>query len=1054
MSPSRSIANIYWVELGSRPNALPLDCTVDDCFLIGLPWNQVNECVNTIVKSVRRTSGFLIPRANGPPFQVDEKIVAELSDLDIVSIKECSHLESLTIDEKHLEEQNLFKKVVVYHQPGSGGTTTSRQVLWDLRQNNRCCIVKKITTQTCDQVGRFRVLGEEENEEMEVNPVLLLLDSNNEEEIAQFVDDLESESYKYSCNLFCVLLICFRVAALPFDRPPKNVMLRQELSTKEHHWFKEKYETLLTKYKQQRGCDPHTLLAFNIMKENFNMESINKSVKEFAGDCMISPKQRTMLKHIAFFNAFDLQFSSIPLSCFDPIMKPPLQWIKHLPPAIRVLTSRIRRQGYGGQNASIRMSNYLLSRPVLNAVLDYEREHGSCQDTIGEVALEVISSNCFKNTFFKHEHKILRNILGDIMKKRDRGSSNKGRLDKFSPLITELLEQKDIDQAVRIVATTYGITDDPLVAQQLARLNAEFGNWKEAHTAIDNAITQKPINSYLIHTKGHLYKEQLQVSFSGCLKDGSEFSISNVNEVIELTNKSMECFRKCQKLSESIDMSQQNPAGYESEILMAIELLKRLDKCTALKPLGALFRGSHKIEMISPDNQLFLNGLPSTVDTTIEKVERIIHGMNRNSFHSNSRSLYTFDKKQLDKHKQDLTKYFYQDNSNIAVGKPEASVRVNVFSFMSGIRCPEINHLISAIQSMSRQAEDLRKHPLRIFLSMNFSVALTDSQLLLVDPSILLSLSRRFYETQNTFQSEIAKLESYLYFTTFHWPLNSRTSLKGKLSPFSHWSKALFEWQEMGSKTSSKKCNHKLFFYIGSSGAFPGFVKSENITTTNQLAIFHGKVNDNGTEITIKLHSFQTPNGPSITIPFYKRLGRNTTYNRKIDVVIGFGLNGPKADWLEKPSSFRKNQRSYSNRSQTRYHSSVITTSHFQGDVSEEKTGNREKIGAVSQDRSSRIRPWSGSQKQQPYPYQSFETERRTIENNAASTNNYRHQQIHFQGQNHPVLPMFDPHVRPPLGPIAGNERMMFHQRRGFTQDVDNSSAFTPENRTISQFRK
>jgi hypothetical protein len=38
------------------------------------------------------------------------------------------------------------------------------------------------------------------------------------------------------------------------------------------------------------------------------------------------------------------------------------------------------------------MSNYLLSKPVLDAILETEREQGTYQNTIGEVALEVMDS--------------------------------------------------------------------------------------------------------------------------------------------------------------------------------------------------------------------------------------------------------------------------------------------------------------------------------------------------------------------------------------------------------------------------------------------------------------------------------------------------------------------------------------------------------------------------------------------------------------------------------------------------------------------------------------
>ena len=434
LCPSRSIASVCYDELRRRPNAFPPGCSIDDCFLIGLPWDHVNECVSGIFISTKITQGIKIPRSNGVPHTIDEKVFSELSDLEIVGINECRDVEQLTAGEECMREQEFreeyhkggevkwqnfyfqdhvlardvhrelcshvrqaldeneneglgVEKVAVYHQPGSGGSTTSRHILWDLRETYRCCVVNKITNQTCDQIGRFRKLGEREDEDSYIRPILVLLDSNNEDAILQFVDDLENEREKHNCDLLCVLLICFRVSALPLDRPSRYVMLRQNLSSGEHNWFKEKYKTLLEKYKLKRGCNPHTLLGFNIMKENFNMESIKHSVREFVSDPLISPKQMKLLKQLSFLNAYDLHFQSVPISCFDPILAPPLQWINYFPPSLRVLTSRCRRQGCGGHNSAIRMSNYLLSKPVLEAILETEREQETYQNTIGEVAL-------------------------------------------------------------------------------------------------------------------------------------------------------------------------------------------------------------------------------------------------------------------------------------------------------------------------------------------------------------------------------------------------------------------------------------------------------------------------------------------------------------------------------------------------------------------------------------------------------------------------------------------------------------------------------------------
>jgi hypothetical protein len=194
---------------------------------------------------------------------------------------------------------------------------------------------------------------------------------------------------------------------------------------------------------------------------------------------------------------------------------------------------------------------------------------------------------------------------------------------------------------------------------------------------------------------------------------------------------------------------------------------------------------------------------------------------------------------------------------------------------------------------------------------MYISVSLKDPSSLFVEPGQMLSLSRKYYDTTRPGRSDLAVLESHLYFTALHWPLESRKYLEDKLSPFSAWSKAILSWLEIDhNRSSNQQRNDKLFLYLGNKAPFPGFVKIEGASSISQLATFTGVVNDNGTEINITIHSFQSDKGHSLRIPFYRRLGRAILYNRKLEVIVGFGLQGPRADWLGKPSSFRITRKS------------------------------------------------------------------------------------------------------------------------------------------------
>ena len=79
--------------------------------------------------------------------------------------------------------------VAIYHQPDSGGTTIAKNVLWELKEQHRCAIVKTITSETSDQVSRLFKEGEPSNPKS----VLLLLDNFDEMKVRKVKASFENE---------------------------------------------------------------------------------------------------------------------------------------------------------------------------------------------------------------------------------------------------------------------------------------------------------------------------------------------------------------------------------------------------------------------------------------------------------------------------------------------------------------------------------------------------------------------------------------------------------------------------------------------------------------------------------------------------------------------------------------------------------------------------------------------------------------------------------------------------------------------------------------------
>ncbi|KAJ8312092.1 hypothetical protein KUTeg_009465 [Tegillarca granosa] len=236
-----------------------------------------------------------IPRSNGVPCNLPERMKKELSDLDILGSNVCKlQDESLTEKEREDLQQEFSEKfysgeqaawlnfyypnqvlpreksgelrrmistsliseikdpeecvrsVAIYHQPGAGGTTLGRYMLWEFRNDYRCCIIQKITSQTGDQL--FRLF--EYQDENRPKPLLILIDNGDDDHIFPLYEDLQKRK-RSETEIFCVLLVCYRKTEIPANKIERNIFLTQKLSEPEVEWFKSKYQYLQDKFKEQ-----------------------------------------------------------------------------------------------------------------------------------------------------------------------------------------------------------------------------------------------------------------------------------------------------------------------------------------------------------------------------------------------------------------------------------------------------------------------------------------------------------------------------------------------------------------------------------------------------------------------------------------------------------------------------------------------------------------------------------------------------------------------------------------------------------------------------------
>ena len=651
-----------WTKELKRRNC---DESPEERTVAGLSWGEVNKTV-TVIKPVKRQTTRMIASSRGIPVILDPATINELTDFAVLGYNECedeykelarTERESLVRDEEtkfyrgrspswwnfffekqvchrdiHDDLRQLVREslnstsndrvvdeVCILHQPGAGGTTSAKHILWDLRNEYRVAAVH-----SCEEYGsldKIRRLAKqildfyqyEELEDTRRKPVLLLLDKPELETKTLLYRELKEMAkrlrhYSEQNRLVCVFLVCSRLIQIESaeqstttthqehqrmqqsKRGDKNVSLRHILSQKEWDWFQGKYKELQKKFKeasQNDSVDPRLLISLNIMKENFDKDFIQRMVKEFVAD-ITDENERKLLKYISLVNVYDLKFRPLPLSAFDNMMvkvewvassKKNLKvvkmqkclWETSMSDALHILMNESSERGFGYYQ-SLRLINPLMAEAVLKCL----RERSADVETVCDVALEFF--NC-KEVFAVDScsRERLQNIVKEVLNKRRRDADGRP-VEKFSPLIEDIIKNDKVNgaaNACKVLEEFHKLMVDPFIAQTLARLFIEREMWDEAFKFAKYATDILPRNSYLWDTCGCVYEKKLLAERGKYkTKTSDESDATWLARVMQLGMDGIEVFRRVQELSELEQEQFYNTAGYYGELRVIINVLK------------------------------------------------------------------------------------------------------------------------------------------------------------------------------------------------------------------------------------------------------------------------------------------------------------------------------------------------------------------------------------------------------------------------------------------------------------------------------------------------
>ena len=469
----------------------------------------------------------------------------------------------------------------IYHHPGSGGSTVARQVLWNNRRDLRCAVVKPSNPAGVVAQHAVELREYEEKDPHKCLPVLLLIEDSEKE----YLDDLRNElevavnTKRIQFGTLCFILLSCRRSHDPEKKckesPLQNVSVTHKLSAQEKKKFSGKRQVLEEQY------EPQFILTFVLMSEGFNVDYVQQFVKHLLQDIDHQSAVTRLIHYVALLNTY-VQNSFISQSHCEAFLALTFhmerfhqhEFERSLSDQAKLVFLHLRDDKT--QIKSIRIIHPLVAKEILQQLLgSHQTQSSLAKDLLRESVL-------FEHRFGRDEYL---SFLRALFLRRARISKGDKYDSFFSPLIEHVCgkrkspdkgveNEKSPDKAIELLKEAFQrFHEDPFFAQQLARLHYTYEKFEEAKHWAETAAKQLPNNSYILDTKGQVYKKWFQAKCKAIENDNIPKTAQNTAGAVETALKAIECFQECEKAAEA-DMDNVNGSGFFSEVEVGCSLLK------------------------------------------------------------------------------------------------------------------------------------------------------------------------------------------------------------------------------------------------------------------------------------------------------------------------------------------------------------------------------------------------------------------------------------------------------------------------------------------------
>ncbi|KAI7793216.1 putative sterile alpha motif domain-containing protein 9-like [Triplophysa rosa] len=460
----------------------------------------------------------------------------------------------------------------IYHHPGSGGSTVARQVLWNNRRALRCAVVKHSYSASVFSEHAVWLREYEEKDPQKCLPVLLLIEDCEQEylEGAKYELEVAVNTKKIARGTLCFILLSCRRSHNPEkmckESPHRNVSVTHKLSDAEKDQFSKKRQKLEEQFK------PEFILTFVLMCEDFKSHKITEYVKQFVKHLLQGIDQTSvvtkLVQYVALLNTY-VQNSFMSLSHCESVLALSIHVDRFRQHSFETALSEqanlvlIHLRDENTYITSIRIIHPLVAKEILHQFMGEKQQQSY-------LALDLLNNDVlFEHRFGKDQYlKFLRDLFITRCK-IIRGDE----LDSFfSPLIEHVRENECPDKSIELLKEAYKrFNEDALFAQHLARLNYKHDRFEEAEKWAETAVAKRPNNSYILDTKGQVYRQWFTAKCKAM--EQIEKTPENTVDAVETALKAIECFQACGKAGVA-DNETMNNAGFFGVVEVGCVLLK------------------------------------------------------------------------------------------------------------------------------------------------------------------------------------------------------------------------------------------------------------------------------------------------------------------------------------------------------------------------------------------------------------------------------------------------------------------------------------------------